>query len=429
MTSFVKKLKLIKDKSSIVHQNKQSEVTINELPNENLLMILKYGLVEDVVSKERVSTRFGSNANNILAMKTKFTTYMFPSKILTYKVSENIFDGVIKTIKKMKLLKDVSSLNVDCWGKSRIRKLAAANQGLTVTHTSSCFDEQFCHLDYLDCVKELNPNYTGKGVQCIILYLDHVSLLRGKFPELHLVTRYADTNTTFNPNIGTIYAIHSQVPYQFRSHLKHLFLDMNSFKPRDLVDYKNIESVDLFFINLDSFTIGMISPYLVTSKLKKIKINGFQRFSKETKDLVSTLSTEKLSGLRHIIDNHPLIKLELFPSGYIKYPFQNKFVNDREVMRMVLYSPTNTIETLILPSITVKQQAIDFAQQFNCRDLIPDLLHRFKKVYKIIIECPPPEHDHDWINDIFTQFVLSNKHRTFRVICKSQEHGDVKMIF
>ena len=420
-----KKSKPIKDNLPISHQEEQVMVTINELPNENLRMILKYGLVEDVVSKERVSTRFGSIADSILATKSIFTTHM----ILPEKLGENCFDGVLKTIEKMKQLKDVSSLNVDLWEKIRIKKLAAANQGLAITgtHLNRSIPNdvsQSCCLEYLDCVKELNPNYSGKGVQYEIIraregLADHVSRLREKYPELHLFIRY--TNTPIDLYIGIEYAgLHSYLPYQFRPYVKNLILSMVSFEPRDLAHYKNIESIFLQFNNLDSFTIGMISPYIV-SKLRKLVIDCWLEEQKET---CSVLFTEKLSGLRQVIDSHPLVELH--------FSDPREIVHDRAVIRMILDSPMRTIKLIKLKSITIKRRSIDLAPQFNCRDLLHGLLNRFKSVDKVTIPCT--YYDHDWVDEICSQVVLSNKRRTFMVSCvfpgeQEEKHGDTERIF
>ena len=290
-------------------------VTINETPDEIVRLILEYGLVEDVVAMERVSSRFQTITTSIISTKTKFSThYKVPEKLV-----ENNFRGVLKTIKIMKKLKDVSSLNVDSWEMARIKELVVANQGLTEMKTFietgyRSHETKFCSLKYLDFVKELNPNYTGKGVRCVVNSKD-VLRLKEKYSELELLIGKGDLNTPINLNIGIVYATHKDLPSNLRPYVKHLVLDMKSFEPRDLAEYKNMESITLRFLDIDSLTIGKIFPYIV-SKLKRLVIIRRAKWSQEKKVWVSTLPPENLSGLKQFIDSHPLTDVIVYGSEH-----------------------------------------------------------------------------------------------------------------
>ena len=392
-------------------------VTINELSDENVWMILKYGLVEDVVSKERYSTRFGSIANNILAKKTKFITNME----FLFRVSENKFHGLLHTIKKMKKLMDVTSLQVYNWENIRIKKLATTNQGIRITRKDGDHICLFrpCSLSYLEYVKELNPNYTGKGVQHVTYWEKDVLQLKKKYPEIDILFECAHEDIPINHDIGIKIARYNKLPPKLRAYVKHLFL-IPPFNCQELSDFKKMESMFICFDKMNSFTFEMISPFIV-SKLKRIIISGDVFWSEKKKKYVSTLSTNKLSGLKQLIDSHPLIELILCDNEQLNF--------NKVLFTMVLDSPMKTIKVIRTSSISIVGQTIKISEQFNCRDLLPELLNRFKDVYKVTIQCTRNPHDHDWIEEIFSRVVLLNKRRTFRVICNSDRHSNVKMIF
>ena len=327
-------------------------------------------------------------------------------------------------------LKYVSSLDVESWERTGIKELAAANQDLTITKSYNQGDYviQSCSLEYLDFVKELNPNYTGKGVRFKVTQdeevsklVAHVSHLRQKYPELDLFLDYGKSNTPINLDIGI--EIENQVdiriPSQLRPRVKHIVLDTRS-EAKDLADYKNIESICIE--KLDLMSIGIILPYIV-SKLKRLKIIVLYTtyMIEGSRKLNGALLTEKFLALRQVIDHYPLI--EIFLNG--QYGECND-APDREVIGMVLNSPMKTMKIIKLQTITVDSidgGFIELEQDFNCRDLLPALLNRFKKVNKIFIRCPDDhEHDgfeeHDWVKVLFSNVVLSNKRQTFKVTCK-----------
>ena len=387
---------------------------MNRLSDEVIIVVVKYGAIEDVLAKERISKRIGVLVSSVVSKKTRFTTdcdpiwtgtagAMWPRTPLT-------MDDVMSTLKRMPLLTSLSGFGIENWDLVQTQQLAIVNPNIVCFHSVCNFDKHHKVLKYIEHVKELNPNYKGDGVMCTFDYRhsDYRALVQ-RVPDLHLKLRVHGWEVKeLNPDricTLSLYDSNDKLPHRviFQNVTMVDLITEYEFLS-DFASLPNLENLTTHnrpcFESQILLRLSMLYPYL-SSDLRYLKINAHLAWH-----------TDDTLPLKAIIDNIPLKSLK------IEYP--RRFPT-REVLQFVIESPIRTLEELIIPHLEIKKddkgRTKMLAHLTFTYDMeqLTDLIRRFKKVDQVSIYWSSIE-DHqpldvEGIKESFRQIEMTDRRR------------------
>lgn len=128
-----------------------------DMPNEVLELILNWGNLEYVVSKERVSSRFQSLINYFLSQKTHFVSDTIRS--LPVHVAKRLAQRIPK-------LKDGVFLFRQQLRNSDIEDLAESNQKIVKFHFHCNTGDHKYVYQCIRNVKQMDPTFNGDQIKC-----------------------------------------------------------------------------------------------------------------------------------------------------------------------------------------------------------------------------------------------------------------------
>lgn len=337
---------------------------MNSLPDEVLRVVLKKGYLEDIVSKELVSTRFQMLISVELGLKTKFESKIrFPYGELSSECGWN-------TIKKL------SNIRSDKNGNFGIELFMDETKFLANCIPNMC---KFCFtghaLQYIEAKKKLEPSYTAENVEvvfhensCRYVGGNYATELLRKYPDLKLKVKYPDeTEPRFDPLL--YYEIHlSNIQYKPRcvyENMKKVTIDSN---------YENISVLKLFS-NMESLTIRSedgtntdllkYAPY-IGPNVRKL---SFQ---------IRKWRPENTPILCNLMSNYDI---ESIDASYIAgFP-------GKEILRLIIDSTWTKVKRLNIGWLNIKDKTLQIHndEMFDRMELIRDILIRFPRLRKLCV--------------------------------------------
>lgn len=373
---------------------------LTSLADEVLEIILKYGYIEDIVAKERVSTRFRNLSNRVVSKRTRFSTRIIVN-------SKNV-NSILGVIPKMSSLTDISSLNSFYeFTDAQIKTLATANQQLKHFHSDS-----HSVLLYIKYVKEIDPSYDASNITCSFFPdTQGYNHLRSKYPDLDIkfrtrgntINQYGNSDmcgrlSLWEPEdkLDGRKSYPSVREVETGSEYEHL---------TDLALLPSLEYITLYCGNSSTTNLRHICLHL-SSNLHHFDIRSNGKWNEEDN-----------SPLEFMIHNFPLKRLHItFPTNF---PVE-------KVIQMVIDSPIRTLKELILPNFELRGKemicsssysgeadcmSIRLCDTFRNIELLYPLLKRFHRVALVRISTfALKQVDIHRIFDIF-QLILSSDHR------------------
>ena len=355
---------------------------LNRLSDEVLIVVVKYGAIEDVMAKERISKRIGVLVSSLISKRRRFTTdcdpdwtgtpgTMWPRPPLT-------MDDVMTVLKRMPLLTNLTGFGIENWDLIQTKQLAMVNPNIVCFHPI-CNCAHLKVLKYIEHVKELHPDYKADRVMCTF---NPKGL--GYRPDLQLKLDVRGRKAKkLNPDrIGSLSFWESKDKLPHRvifPNVKNVELASDYEFLSDLAALPNLKNITNYFGSSSesssetekSLRLRELYPKL-SSNLRHVTINTQSEWSNE-----DTLP------LKEIIDNIPL------KSFKIKFP-QN--FPTREVLQFVINSPIRTLKELIIPHLEIEKDdkgrtkmSVHLTLTFNDMEQLTGLIRRFKNVDQVSI--------------------------------------------
>ena len=376
----------------------------NRISNEVLIVVVNYGVIEDVLAKERISKRFGVLVSSVVSKRRKFTTdcdpdcdpqwtgTMWPRPPLT-------MNDVMTVLKRMPMLTSLSGFGIENWDLIQTQQLAIVNRNIVCFHPVCNHDHQKV-LKYIEHVKELHPNYKGSRVMCTFdpNGADYRALVE-RFPDLKLkLDVYGTMAKKLKPK--TIGAITFSVKKDKLPHkvifpnVKNVLLTSNYKSWGDLASLPNLENITKYSSEPSSVSLRLsgLYPTLIPNL----------RFL--TLDMTKEWSADDTLPLKAIIRKVPLKRLQ------IKFP-QN--FPTREVLQFVIDSPIRTLKELIIPHLEIEKDgkgrtkmSVNVAEALHDMEQLAGLIRKFKKVDQVRISLFTTSHqplDVECIKESFRQ--------------------------
>lgn len=259
-------------------------------------MIVKRGRIEDMLSKERISTTFGSAVDGVLSEIRSLglrANYLFAIIAETDQVKN---EGGLKLVKKMPKLDD--SLLLTYWeDKKSLSQLAAINQSIhRVIYPYFAVPSL---LIYIECVKDVNPDYDAQKVE-YLFGLDKAIPLLEKYPDMKLKL-WMESSEMSGPYYQLCHRL-SMVHYdghitldrsRLYTSVEHVSIGGHFVQFRDLELFPNLKNLELIGGSYTKFRD--ILPHLRPG-LRSLSIEGLLWDRGDS------------NALRTVLNNHPLIE-------------------------------------------------------------------------------------------------------------------------
>ena len=390
---------------------------LNRISDQVLIGVVKYGVIEDVLAKERISKRIGDRVSSVVSKRRRFTTDCDPdwtgtptSKSPRPQLTMN---DVINVLKRMPLLTNLSGLGIGNWDLDQTQQLAVVNPNI-VCFNRDCIDPQKV-LKYIEYVKELHPDYNGSRVMFTFFpYDDDYQLLVQRFPDLQLkleVSAYGSKER--NPDtIGflSFWRSGDKLPHNvIFPNVRKVQLGSDYELLNELASLPNLENITIYFVSSsqskNSLRLSELYPYL-GSNLRHVTISTHK---------LQEWSNEDMLPLKAIIDNIPLKSLKI---NYVQH------FPTRAVLQFVIDSPIGTLEELLIPELDIEMDEKgrtnmsvyqEFIVRLNDMEQLTDLIRKFKKVNYVSIRWSEIEGhqplDVEGIQESFRQFQMTDRRR------------------
>lgn len=337
---------------------------INHVSDEILERITKYGMLEDIVFKERISFRFGTTTNRILSNLKTFKT---KSSDLTN------CKGKVNSQRALNLMKRMPKVNdgtlIHHWPPKLLKQLANINQSMVrcyrdwdnnISRASPFEVTSKKYLSYIRAIKVISTEYDGSDIDFVFedgeeeleRCTDLKLKLNGHIDSLSH-EKYADLYHTI-----TLLGDHMDIDHGKRYPNVKMLDIYDDHDPSIMKLFPNIQHLRLFFDGCGN-NIRDISSMLV-SKLSTLSI-GDDEFS-----------DGDLPALKNIIDNHPLtyLKLRTHTGDY-----------GIQVMEMVMESPMNTLRTVRLDGMDIIGSKFSlYVTPSDQLELVERILLRFRRI-------------------------------------------------
>lgn len=345
--------------------------SLKDIDDETFRNIVKRGKIEDLMSKERIDTRFGSTVEDIISNVRSLDTNT-NQFVISIGCNQLKIQQVLKLVKRMPKLDDGLLLK-DWSDEESLSQLAAVNQSL-----GRCYGPDIFYVSrgssltrYIQSVKNSNPDYDAGMVEYGI-ELDKALPLLEKFQDMKLKLAMRGSQMA-SPYSRMCYILALKHPSdrlddrQSYPSVKAVAIHEYGHLS-DLALLPNLQA--LFVIAHQKVTIKVrnILPYLRS----KLRILVMQLKSWDAGDFIA---------LTTIINTHPLIEFRLDITE--KYP-------EREILNMILNSATTKLDTLVMNSFRFRRENIyigtnTLQQFFADKELLRRLLSKFKLVEYFII--------------------------------------------
>lgn len=361
---------------------------MDKLADDILICILKYGYIEDIVSKERISVRFGQIVMKVVSKMDRFPT---KSRPIATKRNGLINSGIFETIKKMPSLTDVSNMKFDSWTFDQVKELSRINQGITHFNRSNRGSRKVLY--YIRCVRGINPDFKGQNIRqsfdrkaaeyrdCIKRFpdldlkvaIDGEDIIRHKVESIgHLSFRDSSDhiNGTVLPNVTTV-----ELDTFFFRHFD------------DLRSLPNLKELTLDYVSsatTKKAAAGYRNPSFPSHLLAQVNRSLPPTLRRLNFHCRSKWIPEDLPALKSIIENLGLVSL------VVTYPraFGRSFPIE-DVMESVVNSPMRTLNELQLPNLKLHKvdasTTLYLFDKFGDVQILDGLLRRFRKVTKVSI--------------------------------------------
>lgn len=341
---------------------------MKDVDDEILWNIVKFGLLEDIVSKERISTRFGHAVDGVLSKIRSFNSSQFDDHFKVYGGQEKI-SRILNLVKKMPKLDDGRLL--EGWhDPDSLPQLAAIIPSLCRPYTfmdvSFSFRYRHSIFDFIKSVKSINPDYDGRKFEYVFHHNESIRLLE-KYPDLKI--RLAMDGSQMAEQYSHLcYELLLRTPEERLFGKKQLYPSVEHVHIRgdydDLSDLRHFPNIKILYVYCKEMTkirIRNILPHL-KSGLHILSIR-FKSWDPEDIDALGT-----------IFNTHPLVKFELEIDE--KYP-------ERQVVDMILESPATKLKTIEMRSFKIIKgrfsvEAMGWKELFANRELLLRLLTKFK---------------------------------------------------
>lgn len=250
------------------------------------------------------------------------------------------------------------------------------------------------------------------------MFHDPVRQLWTKYPEMHFKLQLMNLE------------ISSDLSSYERNHCHYLLIVNKLNEDEDIFNIINCSNVKVIRnYSTDVYDFAMF-PNMTklhidcTSDVEnKFLLNNLNISSKLTQLTIKTNSWDPQDdeAIKHIIDNHPLIKLKIHCKRYFNEFYENSIIN------MILNSPNKTIKTIKLNRLVIKKRVIMFNNlnetelhqlQDNWHELVGQLLQRFRSIRVIKLPKAAGEEYVNVIHNICQNVEQSDHRRCLNVVLR-----------
>lgn len=372
----------------------------NDVDDQTLRNIVKYGKLENIVSKERISTKFGAAVDAVLLKIRSFDT-----DTRKFSMSSSGLNGIphnLRLIKRMPKLDDCYLLLN--WGnhKESLTQLAAINSSLFRTYGPSyILHPSSASISYIGAVKDLHPNFDGRKVEHFIGLRAAIPLLE-KYPDLKLKLVMRGSEMV-EPYFQLCHTLRLKDPgdrldrFQLYPSVEHVKINGDYGQFSDLTLFPNLKKLIVHCTATTTIKVRTVMPYL-KSDLRYLEFCFKSWDADNFATLTSIINTRPLTGFKlYVIEEYP----------------------ERKVLDMILDSPTSQLKelgstTFWIDGNELKIVGKGWRELFTDKDFVMRLLLKFKHVEYILYFHEVDQLSLDMIKDICNQVEGANHRRSFK---------------
>lgn len=347
---------------------------INDIADDVLQGILKYGTIETTVSKDRVSKRFKTINDEILKRKKKLFTIGGHFKKPDYS-DDYFFNNVLNGLKRMPKLTDGTQLNIRQWNDAEVSKLARINPNLVrfqSSHKSLEYDTKNI-IKYICRVKDSDPSYTGQDIKCVFIKrqlinrLSDARLSDDQFIEMKLKLFLSSDWIHMDGGVGSNVYWRLKLLNQDRlteswPTVEQLVLPVSYPHFEDIKLVPNVRSLFLYqmYRREKELRLKELSKYIGTN-LKELAIYTHYWTNDDTTDLIRIINTTSIE------------RLLVIQTGQYGH----------EIMQSILQSPKRTIKYVQLNHVKIENGTLTIGS-VRYLDQVKDILIRFEHINEIL---------------------------------------------
>lgn len=376
---------------------------MNDVSDEILYNLLYRERIEQTMSKERVSTRFGQITNKILSNVKTFKSHARTFDFSKGPITRHKHKKVLELMKRMPKLDD-GRIIVD-WDGETLTQLAAINQSMSRKYVNNVPYPLLPYLPgcikYIEGIKKFDPDYDGQDVDFVF---DHrrVAAFMEKYPEMKLkLAFYSDELIQGSPATDNCYSLRIW-PSGDGGYISSVLPSVKYVTM--YLDRPHVDSL-LFLPNIDSITIKgspvSDAPNMPRTTVRSILSMVQSELQHLEFDMVK-VDREDFPALRQIIDTHRLITFECTALD----------CNEMEVIEMIVSSPMNQLKYIRTKSVDLSYNHRNILfQETNCTDIL-GLMNRILIKFR-------------WITDITFKYVLDKENIcTIQSMFRDTENAD-----
>lgn len=339
---------------------------LNHLHDDVLHLVIKYGNIEDVVSKERVSKRFQIGVSTCLSKMKKINT-----ETDFFKCHLNYDHLVLNVLRRMSNLVDGEEF--EYWGEEMVKELAIFNQSIYNWGSDDDRHESRM-LIYIEAVRKIDPNYDANQLKFgfWIRYSasnEGIRRLHNTYPNLQLKFnasfRYLHNLTDFERNHCIALSIMEQDPFNYPiinsfnySSVRQVRIWCTKGMSRDMTIFPNLGHLDIS--TEDQLNL---KEWKLPSKLTSLRIGSDKPWGLADND-----------AMKQIVDNYSLTDLTIL-------------LDDCDIVDVLLNSSNTSIQHVTLDQFDVLNEQMELSPPFMEREVMKRLLLRFKNVTTITMPC------------------------------------------
>lgn len=386
---------------------------VNHVSDEILCYIFKRDRIEDIISKERVSKRFGETTNNILSMMKTLKSCTDKFDLSKGLVTQQRRNEVFQLMKRMPKLDD--GLIIYKWDIESLTQLAAINQSMCRKRIIPSQYPEYTpdpgYVSYIEGIKVIDPQYDGKDVEFVFPYADVTSLI-DKYPEMKLKSAmWPDQINSKSSATANCYSLRSldlvdgENIHRVLPSVKHVSMCLSQFYLDSLPFRPNISSITINESKrMPRINMSCLLP-LLHSQLQHLDI-----------DMVK-VDRKDFPALRHIFDTQPLVTFRCcITSDHAK----------EEVIAMILESPLNGLKKIRMESLRLsysyRSLDIEETDWSNISGLMQRILIKFRWITNVSFDYVMDDDKIRTITDIFGQIENADRRRSLMAISKKEDY-------